>query len=193
MIPLFKKNRIQSIQTASSAVLLAVYFLLSACQSNKPEAIAAITNREDIPSLIVEELETTITDSGKVKIRFITPEMLQYDRKKEPYRDFPKGLHCIMYQSNGEIDAQIKCRNAIYYDKEELWELNIDVEAINQKGEVLSTEQLFWDMKTKKIYSEKFVTITQGPNVYTGTGMEADQNMDNWRIKNLTGDLELEE
>lgn len=193
MIPLFKKNRIQSIQTASSAVLLAVYFLLSACQSNKPEAIAAITNREDIPSLIVEELETTITDSGKVKIRFITPEMLQYDRKKEPYRDFPKGLHCIMYQSNGEIDAQIKCRNAIYYDKEELWELNIDVEAINQKGEVLSTEQLFWDMKTEKIYSEKFVTITQGPNVYTGTGMEADQNMDNWRIKNLTGDLELEE
>ncbi|MBR8534227.1 LPS export ABC transporter periplasmic protein LptC [Carboxylicivirga sediminis] len=193
MIPLFKKNRIQSIQTASSAVLLAVYFLLSACQSNKPEAIAAITNREDIPSLIVEELETTITDSGKVKIKFITPEMLQYDRKKEPYRDFPKGLHCIMYQSNGEIDAQIKCRNAIYYDKEELWELNIDVEAINQKGEVLSTEQLFWDMKTEKIYSEKFVTITQGPNVYTGTGFEADQNMDNWRIKNLTGDLELEE
>ncbi len=192
MIPLFK-NRISSIQTASSAVLLAVYFLLSACQSNKPEAIEAIANREEVPSLIVEELETTITDSGRVRLRFITPEMLQYDRKKEPYRDFPKGLHCIMYQSNGEIDAQIKCRNAIFYEKDELWELNIDVEAVNQKGEVLSTEQLFWDMKEEQIYSEKFVTITRGENVYTGTGFEADQNMNNWRIKNLTGDLELDE
>ncbi len=192
MIPLFK-NRISSIPTASSAVLLAVYFFVSACQSNKPEAIAAIANREEVPSLIVEELETTITDSGKVRLKFITPEMLQYDRKKEPYRDFPKGLHCIMYQNDGKIDAQIKCRNAIFYEKDELWELNIDVEAMNQKGEVLSTEQLFWDMKAERIYSEKFVTITQGENVYTGTGFEADQNMDNWTIKNLTGDLELDE
>ncbi|WP_439182354.1 LPS export ABC transporter periplasmic protein LptC [Carboxylicivirga taeanensis] len=192
MIPLLK-NRIQFINTASSLLLLAVYFLLSACQSNKPEAIAAITNREEIPSLILEELETTITDSGKVKLRFITPEMLQYDRKKEPYRDFPQGLHCIMYQSNGEIDAQIKCGNAIFYDKKELWELNFDVEAVNQKGEVLSTEQLFWDMKTEKIYSDKFVSISQGESVYTGTGFEADQNMQNWRIKNLSGDLELDE
>lgn len=192
MIPLLR-NRFQSINTASGLILLAVYFLVSACQSNKPEAIEAITNREEIPSLILEGLETTITDSGRVKLKFITPEMLQYDRKAEPYRDFPKGLHCIMYQSNGEIDAQIKCRNAIYYDKDELWELNIDVEAMNQKGEILSTEQLFWDMKKEKIYSDKFVTITEGTNVYTGTGFEADQNMANWTIKNLTGDLELDE
>ncbi len=174
-------------------ILLAVYFLASACQSNKPEAIEAITNREEMPSLILEGLETTITDSGRVKLKFITPEMYQYDNKTEPYRDFPKGLHCIMYQPNGEIDAQIKCRNAIYYDKDELWELNIDVEAVNQQGEILNTEQLFWDMKKELIYSEKFVTITRGTNVYTGTGFEADQNMDNWRIKNLSGDLELDE
>lgn len=187
------KHTNKSIFTASSLILLAVYFLVSSCKSNKPEEIQAITNREDIPSLIVEELETTLTDSGKIKIRFITPEMLQYDRKKEPYRDFPKGLHVIHYLSNGDIDAQIKCRNALYLEKEELWELNIDVEAVNQKGEVLNTEQLFWDMKKEKIYSDKFVTITQDDGVITGTGFEADQNMDNWKIMHIQGDLEFEE
>lgn len=187
------KNKLKQIYTASSLVLLAVYFLLSACTSNKPEEIQAITNREEIPSLIIEELETVITDSGVVRYRFITPELLKYDRKKEPYNDFPQGLHLIMYQSNGEIEAQIKCRNAINYEKKELWELNIDVEAINLKGEVLNTEQLFWNTKKKKIYSEKFVTITRDNEVITGTGFEADENMENWVIKNIQGELELGE
>ncbi|WP_430810299.1 MULTISPECIES: LPS export ABC transporter periplasmic protein LptC [unclassified Carboxylicivirga] len=192
MIPIVN-NITKTTCAASGFILLAVCFLLSSCQSNKPEEIAAITNWEEIPSLVVEELETILTDSGKVKIRFITPSMLTYDRKKEPYRDFPQGLHCIMYQSNGEVDAQIKCRKAIFFEKKQLWELTIDVEAMNQKGEVLNTEQLFWDMKSEKIYSEKFVTITQDNSIYTGTGFEADQNMDNWRIKNLSGDIEFDE
>lgn len=192
MIPILK-NTIKTKYTASSTLLLAVYILISSCSSNKPEEIQAITNREEIPSLIYEEFESVLTDSGYVTHKFITPELLRYDRKKEPYMDFPKGLHVIMYQKNGEIDAQIKCRNAINYEKKGLWELNIDVEAINQKGEVLNTEQLFWDTKTKKIYSDKFVTITQGENIYTGTKFEADENMDNWIIHNMQGDFEFDE
>jgi len=175
-------------------LLLAVYFFVSACSSNKPEEIQAITNREEIPSLIYDELETVLTDSGRVTHRFITPKLLRYDRKEEPYMDFPEGLHVIMYQTeNGEIDAQIKCRNAINYEKKGLWELNHDVEAISQKGEVLNTEQLFWDSKAKKIYSNKFVTITTEEEVITGTKFEADENMDNWVIHNMQGNFELDE
>ncbi len=191
MIPILKNTIIQK-YTASSLVLLAVYFL-PACTSNKPEEIQAIANREEIPSLIYEEFESTLTDSGRITHRFITPELLRYDRKKEPYMDFPKGLHVILYQENGEIEAQIKCRNAINYEEKGLWELNIDVEAVNLKGEVLNTEQLFWDTKTKKIYSDKFVTITTKEEVITGTKFEADENMENWTIHNMQGDFEFDE
>ncbi len=187
------RNISKTLYTASSFILLAVYVFTSACQSNKPEEIQAISNREEIPSLIVEELETFITDSGRVIYKFITPKLLTYDKKEEPYNDFPNGLHVIMYSDTGEIESQIKCLNAIHYEKKKLWELNNDVEAINKKGEILSTEQLFWDTKEKKIYSEQFVTITQKTGIITGTGFEADENMDNWVIKNIQGDLEFEE
>jgi LPS export ABC transporter protein LptC len=192
LIPL-SRNIIKPTYTASSLVLLAVYFLVSSCQSNKPEEIAAITNREEIPSLIYEEFESVLTDSGRVTHKFITPKLLRYDRKEEPYMDFPNGLHVIMYQEDGEIESQIKCRNAINYEKKGLWELNIDVEAINEKGEVLNTEQLFWDTKAKRIYSDKQVTITQGDGVIIGVGFEADENMENWTIKSPQGDLEFDE
>jgi hypothetical protein len=38
----------------------------------------------------------------------------------------------------------------------ELWEAKDSVVVINQAGEILNTEQLFWDERNKIIYSEQF-------------------------------------
>ncbi|MBI9064080.1 MAG: LPS export ABC transporter periplasmic protein LptC [Marinilabiliaceae bacterium] len=188
------KNSLRTALAASSILLLAVSFGTS-CSSNKPEEIKAISNREDLPALSYNELETVITDSGKVKYRFITPEMLSYKYKKEePYIDFPSGFHLFIYDASGEVETQIKCMNAIYYEKpKELWELNNDVQGINAKGEVLNSEQLFWDMKEERLYTDKFVKITTPTQIITGTGLESDQTLSNWRIKNVSGELEIEE
>ena len=64
---------------------------------------------------------------------------------------------------------------------------------MNEKGEILNTEQLFWDMRTKKLFSDKFVKITTKSEIITGTGFEADENMQNWEINNISGVLEVEE
>jgi len=188
------KNSLKTAFAASSILLLAVSFGTTSCSSNKPEEIKAISNREDLPALSYQELETVITDSGKVKYRFITPEMLSYKFKEDPYIDFPSGFHLFIYNSSGEVETQIKCMNAIYYEKpKELWELNNDVQGINTKGEVLNTEQLFWDMKEERLYTDKFVKITTPTQIITGTGLESDQTLSNWRIKNVSGELEIEE
>lgn len=165
---------------------------MSSCSSNKPEEIQAIGDHEEMASLIVKDLETIITDSGRIEYRILTPEMLQYSNKSEPYIDFPKGLNVIFYLPDGSVDGQIKCNNAIYHEKEQLMELNNDVEAISQKNEILNTEQLFWDMKEKRIYSDKFVKITSEDGIWMGTGMESDETMSNWEIKNPTGEMQFD-
>ncbi len=188
----YLKNTITNIFTASSFLLLAVCVFTSSCSSNKPEEIQAIGDREEMASLIVKDLETVITDSGKVKYRLLTPEMYQYPNKEEPYTDFPKGLNVIIYLPDGSVDGQIKCNNAIYYEKKQLFELNNDVEAISQKNEILNTEQLFWDMEKETIYSEKFVKITSEEGIWMGTGFESDQTMSNWELKNPTGEMQFD-
>ncbi len=193
MKPKLTYNIINILDTASLILVLAVSIFFTSCQSNDPEEIKSLTGQLDLPSLTVVDLESTMLDSGRIKYRLITPLLERYDNTDEPYDDFPEGLHFLSYNKNGEIIAQIKCNNARHYSKKDLWELNNNVEAINEKGEILNTEQLFWDMKKKLIYSEKHVKITTKTDIINGIGFESKEDMSNYTIKNITGIVEIEE
>ena len=56
----------------------------------------------------------------------------------------------------------------------------------------LKTEYLVWDEKAEKVYSDKFVTIIRPDQIFTGTGFEADQNLENWKIKDPKGTFNVE-
>lgn len=178
--------------TASNILLLAVVVLTS-CKPNSSEEIQAIANKQDLPSLIVTNLESLVTDSGSVKYKLITPKLIQYDKKEEPYVDFPEGLHFLSFSGDKEVTAQIKCNNARYHSQKELWELNNNVEAINEKGDILNTEQLFWDAQKHLIYSEKFVKITRQSEVMTGYGLKAKEDLSWYEILKTSGDFEITE
>lgn len=189
-----EKNIIKKLLfTTASSILLLLAVVFSSCSPNKPEDIKALTNRDEFPSLTVKELTAVITDSGKIKYRFITPELQQFDQKAEPTIDFPFGLHLFVFDANEQIDAQIKSNIAIYYQNKELWELRNDVEAVNSKGEVINTELMFWDQKKKTIYSDQFIKITRENEIITGYGFESDERLENYKIKNISGILEVEE
>ncbi|MGQ1890908.1 LPS export ABC transporter periplasmic protein LptC [Thermophagus sp. OGC60D27] len=179
--------------TAGNFILLAVIAFISSCQSNTPEEIKAVVDEDNFPSLSVNNLESVITDSGKVAYRFITPEMNQYKNREKPYTEFPLGLHLIVYNAKGEIDAQIKSNYAVYHEKEDLWELQNNVEAVNFKNEVINTEQLFWDTKKHIIYSDEFIKITTDTEILTGYGFESDEKFENYTIKNISGILSVDE
>lgn len=187
-------NSFLKLTGASSIILLlAIVISMPSCTPNKPEEIKALTNREELPSISLIDLTSTITDSGKIKYKFITPEMLQFDQRKEPTIEFPQGLHLFIYDQNEEIDAQIKCNAAIYYQNDELWELRNDVEAVNTNGEIINTELMFWDGKKQIIYSDQFIKITTDTEIITGYGFESDERLENYKIRNISGILQIED
>ena len=178
---------------ASGILLLLALLIFYSCKPNKPEEIRQLTNIEELPSMTIESLTTTITDSGKIKYRFITPEMKQFDKREKPAIEFNKGLHLIIFDKEQKIDAQIKSKKAIYHESDKLWELSNDVEAVNTTGEVINTELLFWDMKKKTVYSDKFIKITTDTEIITGYGFESDERMENYKIKNISGILNIDQ
>ena len=178
---------------ASGILLLLALLIFYSCKPNKPEEIRQLTNIEELPSMTIESLTTTITDSGKIKYSFITPEMKQFDKREKPAIEFNKGLHLIIFDKEQKIDAQIKSKKAIYHESDKLWELSNDVEAVNTTGEVINTELLFWDMKKKTVYSDKFIKITTDTEIITGYGFESDERMENYKIKNISGILNIDQ
>ncbi len=193
MKPYYTYKVINIFDTASFFLLLAVSVFFVSCKSNNPEEIKALTEQQDAPNITIEDLETTMLDSGRVKHRLVTPLLERYSNIEEPYDYFPKGLLFLSYNKNGEVESQIKCNNARHSTKEKLWELNNNVEAINAKGEILNTEQLFWDLEKKLIYSDKHVKITTKADVINGIGFESKDDLSNYTIKNITGIVEIED
>ena len=193
MKPHLTYKRISILDTAGLLLVLAVSVFLFSCKSNNPEDIKALTEKQDEPSITIENLETTILDSGRIKHRLITPLLVRYSNAEEPFDDFPEGLLFLSYSKTGQVESQIKCNNARHIPKKKLWELNNNVEAINTKGEILNTEQLFWDMGKKLIYTDKHVKITTKTNTSNGIGFESKEDMSNYTIKKYTGTFNIED
>ena len=60
------------------------------------------------------------------------------------------------------------------------------VVAVNDSGVVLKTQELVWKNKNKKITTDKFVTIDDKTEHIEGYGMEANDDLSNYTIYNVT-------
>ena len=193
------KNSEQQIDnTAGSKILLlAVVVLLaqafSSCIHKTNKELQTVEAQQEMASFGAKDLHTVVTDSGFYKYEFETPQLSQYDNVEVPYIDFPVGLKFKMYGNKGKmIKTKIRCNNAKYYKDDALWELNNDVEAVTEKNDILNTEQLFWNTKEHRIYSDKFVKITTKNQIITGYGFESDEKLSKYEIKHPGGEIEVD-
>jgi LPS export ABC transporter protein LptC len=187
MKPLNKKY--PRFMLARLLILFAFAFgMLNSCK-NDIETINALTNEINLPDFSGYNIELSYTDSGILKGKIIAPEVNQYIRKEEPYYEFPKGMKATFYDISGNAESYIQANYAIYYDKKQLWDARNQVLAENPvTGEKLETEQMFWDQKEKRIYSDKFSKMTNRDGVFIGeNGFEANENLSKKVMKGYSG------
>jgi len=165
--------------------------ILSSCK-NDIDVINSFTELHNLPSQSVRNLETIYTDSGKIQIKLLAPELKRFSNVEEPYIEFPAGIKVVFYDKNQEPESQLTAKYAIYSETNELWEARDSVIAINNLGDTLNTELLFWDEKKELIYTNKFVKITTENEVIWGEGLEANQEFTDWKIKNVKGIIYIE-
>lgn len=165
--------------------------LLSGCENNI-EKIKAFPSPEDLPVVEALNFETMYTDSGEVRFFVKAPKLLQFDIEGQVYAEFPEGIELVQYDENQNIISSITADYAKNFIKEEKWEAKNNVIATNAQGDTLKTEHLFFEEKTEKIYTEEFVRIISSDRIITGIGMQSDQSMQNWRIKNPKGTIYIE-
>ena len=166
--------------------------VFSGCES-EIERIKDFSSTADLPLVYATDFETTHIDSFKIQFYVKAPTLQIFEgTDKEPYKEFPDGILLIQYDHNQQVLSRITADYARQYEKENKWEAKNNVVAVNAQGDTLKTEQLTWDEKNGKIYSDKFVRIIRPDQVITGIGFDADQNFQNWRIKEPKGPIYIE-
>ncbi len=167
--------------------------LLFSCERGVPAAAPAEELRMTEYS---ENLSIVNSQNGRRSYHFVTPLMEGYSQAAEPYREFRKGVSITTYKDDSlsTVDAVLTANYAIYYEKRRLWEAKGDVVVEKSDGKKLFTQQLFWNERTKRIYSNVDSKIVQsgGTDVFIGEGFESDEEFRDWRFRRMKGRMEVD-
>ncbi len=153
----------------------------------------AITNRDSVPVMVTHDVSTYISDSGVVRYKIIADEWKVFDRLDPSRWTFEQGVYLEKFNDDLSIEAVIVADTAYYYDKQELWELRGNVHIENEQDEQFDTQLLFWNQKTKQVYSDLYIRIRQQRRVITGIGFTSNQDFTNYTIKRTQGIFPVKE
>lgn len=136
-----------------------------------------------------EKVEMYYTEKDRIKTKMIAQKFFEYENGD---REFPEGIYLEFFNEDGVITSTLRANSAFYFKEENKWRGQGDVEIVNiEKKEQLNTEELFWKQDTKRIFTEKFVTIKLETEVIYGTGLEAAQDLSDYTIKNPQGEFDV--
>lgn len=165
--------------------------LLPSCE-NDLSKLPGNNSLKDLENDRASDVVFVYSEEGKVKARLFTKEFIGNESAKPPYIDFMKGVKMDMYDDSMQVESTITARTARYYTQDENVIARDSVVVRNRKGEKLQTEELIWNKKLERFYTDKFVRITKDDQISYGSGLEATQDLSYVKIKNQRGTIPVE-
>jgi len=150
------------------AVIAAV--VLCGCESNFKD-VQKIHYSEFIPSGEAEDFNLKYTDSGKIKSILVSPKMLDYSNVEFPFTEFPNGLHVTMYDTKGKRTF-IKSDYGVTFKGTDIIDLQRNVKISNETGQLMETDQLYFDQKNEWFFTEKKFKFTDPKGISYGEGID---------------------
>ena len=171
-----------------AALLLGLTF--SGC-SNSPEAIDDYVELTAAPVMEADSMHWYNTEEGRLTSHIYAPRMRTYDRDRVQYDEFPWGIDVQVYNDSGRVVSVIHALYALFQRDEKIWEVRYNVVAVNEKGDTIRTEQLFWDQNQKRIYTPASVRVRTPDATLLGVGFESDERFDEWVFRRPTGVISI--
>lgn len=173
------------------ALALAAAGLLSACNNSMTE-INELTNRAKVGEDRGQDVTILYSIGGIVKARLFAHTFIRNESADPPYTEMKDGLRAEFFNDSAQLKSTVTARYGRYYEREGNVLLRDSVHVVNDKGEQLDTQELIWNEKMQKFFTEKPVRITTPTQVLIGTGMEASRDFSDYQITNIKGSVQLE-
>lgn len=171
----------------SFSLFLFILLLSWSCsqqETAKPVAYAG-------PLREMENVDMFYTEKQTLKVKLQAKKIFEFQNGD---REFPEGIYLEFYDEKGILTSTLRANTAFYFKTEEKWRGRGKVEVKNiAKNEQLNTEELFWKPDTKRIFTDKFVTIKQQTEILYGTGLDAAQDLSDYTISKPEGEFDVKE
>ncbi|MEN9323284.1 MAG: Lipopolysaccharide export system protein LptC [Bacteroidota bacterium] len=175
--------------------ILAIGFLIAlslvGCESNFKE-VQKINFSQFAPAGEAEDFNLKYTDSGRITSILESQKMLDYANVEFPYTEFPKGVLVTMYDNKGK-KTFIQSKYAITFKGTDIIDLQNQVKISNEFGQVLETEQLYYDQKNEWFFTEKKFKFTDPKGVSFGEGIDFSKDFKRVNSQRINGEIDQSE
>mgnify|MGYP003537953534 FL=1 len=166
--------------------------VLFSCE-NSLDKVKEFIDTDTINGVLAYDVIFTRSDSGFVVGRLIAPVMHSMEGDSSII-EFPKGFLAYTYEEDTTPASKIRGDYGIRYDKQELIFIrdSVVVENLDSK-ETLFTETLYWNQKTKKIYTSNPVKIVSPDKIVFGDSLNANEDFSQRVIHGMRATVEVED
>ena len=166
-------------------------FVIFGCESNFKD-VQKINFSEFTPSGEADDFNLKYTDSGRIKSVLISPKMLDYATVEFPFTEFPKGIDVTIYDIKGK-KTFIKADYAVTFKGTDIIDLQGNVRISNEVGQLMETEQLYYDQKNEWFFTERKFTFTDPKGVSRGEGIDFSKDFRMVNSQRITGNIDHSE
>jgi LPS export ABC transporter protein LptC len=171
-------------------ILLAVISLLVSSCENDLTTINKVSSQKEVQVETGTGIELLYSSNAHMRAKLNAPEIKRY-YTREPYSEFDKGVIVFFYDDSLRQISKLTANYGRVNEKDNQMLVRDNVEVINSKNEKLNCEELTWNDQTRKIYSDKFVKIQTKDEIIYGDGLEANEDLTNYKIKKIRGTINL--
>jgi len=171
------------------SALIVTLFL--GCESNFKE-VQKSNFSEFVPSGEAEKINLKYTDSGRITAILVSPKMMEYATVAFPFTDFPKGVDVTLYDKNNKRTI-ILADYATSYKSTNIIDLKGNVTISSQDGQILETDQLYFDQKNEWFFTEKNFKFTDPKGTSNGQGIDFSKDFKVINSQKITGEIESDE
>ena len=173
-------------------IIANLVMVLFSCE-NSLDKVKEFIDTDTINGVLAYDVTITRSDSGFVQAKLTAPVMHSMEGDSS-ILEFPKGFDAYIFDKSKRPSSKIRGDYGIRYDKLELVFIkdSVVVENIDTE-ETMFTETLYWNQKTKKIYTRNAVKITSPDKVIYGDSLNANEDFSQRVIHGMRATLEIED
>ncbi len=147
---------------------------------------------ENAPVQLVEQMILRESEGGRLRWVLLADSAISYGAEE---RTLLVGVHVDFYDADGEsIRSILTARLGEVDPRTRDLVARGNVVVMAREGHRLETEELRWDPRLEKVVSDRFVRLTKGESVITGTGIESDPGLRSYAIRSeVQGELREED
>ncbi len=173
--------------------LVCIMVTLTGCKDKMTSMVTHSTDPEKVPTMTSNDVQTVISDDGHTRYRITTKRWLMFEEAKEPHWIFPDGVKAEELDSAYQTITSIQCDSAYYDEHKQLWDLHGHVTITNVEGDVIMTDQLYWDQMDHRLFGEAFIHVEKQGRVIEGYGYESNEEFTNYHLRDVEAIFPIDE